>query len=73
MSSDSLSYALENNIDITFRNFKQIQIEEWEKLTKNCKAKRFQLTNSVTAICKCTDLLCNYDDCFARFCQTVRA
>ena len=72
MSSDSLSYALENNIDITFKNFREIQIEKWEKDTKNCKAKRFNLSNSVVAMCRCTELICNYEDCFARLCQTIR-
>ena len=70
MSSDAMTYALEHEAcEKEVKGYKERAYEEWETVTVRCLAK---IPWKNVNYCRCTDRLCSYEDCFARFCNTVR-
>lgn len=75
MSSDAMTYALEHGSETEFKNYKTIILEEWERVTENCKAKNkiYDEDDEIAyTLCKCTDGECEFESCFARFCNKVK-
>lgn len=74
MSSDAMTYALENGSEIEFKDYKTRLQDEWKQVTKRCRAKRriYDDEDVIYIMCKCTDDQCSYETCFARFCNTVK-
>ena len=72
MSSDAMTYALENGEgEPDPRSYKTRHFEEWILETENCKLKKRDKSR-LCKICKPTNRRCCYEDCFIRFCQTVK-
>lgn len=73
MSSDAMTYALEHGglKDEDKRVYKVRIIDEWRESTKDCKARKFDKTR-MFKMCKISDKICDFNDCFIRFVQSIK-
>jgi hypothetical protein len=60
MSSDALTYALNNNTAKKLVSFRDFYLKRWEdEVYSSCKIK-------CNNVCRLTEEECNYDDCYRR-------
>lgn len=72
MSSDAMTYALENGDGVADpRSYKTRLWEEWFAMSKKCKLKQ-RSKQRICSICKISEKPCVYKDCYIRFCQTIK-
>jgi hypothetical protein len=72
MSSDAMTYALENGGgEADPRTYKVRLLDEWKITTKDCDVKKRDKSR-LCNICKINNKICRYEDCFLRFCQTIK-
>jgi len=72
MSSDAMTYALERGGgEADPRDYKTRLYDEWRESTKKCSLK-MKSKQRICKLCKNTNKVCRYEDCFARFCQTIK-
>jgi hypothetical protein len=72
MSSDAMTYALERGGgESDPRTYKVRIVEEWRTTTIKCGGKKRDKSR-LCNICKYTNKICKFNDCFLRFCQTIK-